>query len=85
MARAMALEWGARGIRVNSLNPGWMEHSMSGVHIAPERRKQLVDGTPLGRPGRPEELIGPAVFLASDASSFVTGVALLADGGWCAV
>ena len=83
MVRSMALEWGNRGIRVNAINPGWMEASMSGVKRDPEREREIKKLTPMGRRGFARELIGPVVFLASDASSFVTGISLVVDGGWC--
>lgn len=86
MVRQMAMEWGRHGIRVNAINPGWTTHPPGAVggeddpaELAIRRR------TPLRRRGRPEEMAGPAIFLASQASSFVTGITLVADGGWCAV
>ena len=83
MVRSMALEWGNRGIRVNAINPGWMESSMSGVKRDPEKETKIKELTPMGRRGFARELIGPVVFLASEASSFVTGISLVVDGGWC--
>jgi NAD(P)-dependent dehydrogenase (short-subunit alcohol dehydrogenase family) len=83
MVRSMALEWGSRGIRVNAINPGWMETSMSGVKRDPEKEREIQKLTPMGRRGFARELIGPVVFLASEASSFVTGISLIVDGGWC--
>jgi gluconate 5-dehydrogenase len=85
LVRQLAVEWGERGIRVNAINPGWTENLMA------HRRPTAVDEakeaeirrmTPLRRRGRAEELVGPVIFLASDASSFVTGVCLPVDGGW---
>jgi NAD(P)-dependent dehydrogenase (short-subunit alcohol dehydrogenase family) len=83
MVRSMALEWGNRGIRVNAINPGWMETSMSGGKRDPEMEREIKKLTPMGRRGFARELIGPVVFLASEASSFVTGISLVVDGGWC--
>ena len=83
MVRSMALEWGNRGIRVNAINPGWMDTSMSGVKRDPEREREIKKLTPMERRGFATELIGPVVFLASEASSFVTGISLVVDGGWC--
>ena len=86
MARHLASEWGAHGIRVNTIAPGYMESHMKASaarYSTPEFIAHIRDRTPLGRKGAPEELVGPVVFLASDASSFVTGHVLLVDGGWC--
>jgi NAD(P)-dependent dehydrogenase (short-subunit alcohol dehydrogenase family) len=86
-ARNLALEWGPHGIRVNTINPGYMTHHMRSSdarHDYPEEMRVIKERTPLGRKGRPEELVGPVVFLASDASSFVTGHTMPVDGGWCA-
>jgi NAD(P)-dependent dehydrogenase (short-subunit alcohol dehydrogenase family) len=87
VARQLATEWGAHGIRVNTINPGYMTHHMRGAaerHDDPEEMRIVRERTPLQRKGRPEELVGPVVFLASDASSFVTGHTMPVDGGWCA-
>jgi NAD(P)-dependent dehydrogenase (short-subunit alcohol dehydrogenase family) len=86
-ARNMALEWGPHNIRVNTINPGYMTHHMRSSderHDYPEETRVIRERTPLQRKGRPEELVGPVVFLASDASSFVTGHTMPVDGGWCA-
>ena len=88
MVRQMAMEWGPHGIRVNAINPGYTNHHMrggAGRHSDPEQEAELARRTPLGRRGDPEEFVGPAVFLASEASSFVTGITLPVDGGYCAV
>jgi NAD(P)-dependent dehydrogenase (short-subunit alcohol dehydrogenase family) len=85
MTRTMAVEWAARGIRVNAVSPGYFENIMSGATdelARPEKRAQVLQFTPMGRRGLPEELVGPVVFLASDASSYVTGAVLLVDGGY---
>jgi NAD(P)-dependent dehydrogenase (short-subunit alcohol dehydrogenase family) len=86
MVRQMALEWGAYNIRVNAINPGYTTHRPRGPQLDPnsETEQQINRLTPLGRSGRPEEFAGPAIFLASDASSFVTGVCLPVDGGYVA-
>ncbi|MEX2650087.1 MAG: glucose 1-dehydrogenase [Alphaproteobacteria bacterium] len=86
-ARNMALEWGPHNIRVNTINPGYMTHHMRGAevrHDDPDEMRVIRERTPLQRKGRPEELVGPVVFLASEASSFVTGHTMPVDGGWCA-
>ena len=84
LTKSLALEWATHGIRVNAFSPAYMEVVMpgaSGEHD--EAKEQAVrDLTPLGRRGRPEELVGPVVFLVSDASSYVTGEVLMVDGGW---
>ena len=86
MVRQMAMEWGRHGIRVNALNPGWTTHPASAVGAPSDpAERRITERTPLGRRGEAEEMAGPAIFLASDASSFVTGITLVADGGWCAV
>ena len=86
LTKSMATEWADRGVRVNALCPGYMRTEMS------EDRYQKKDPaierwfsmTPMGRSGVPDELMGIAVYLASDASSFVTGAAYLVDGGYTA-
>jgi NAD(P)-dependent dehydrogenase (short-subunit alcohol dehydrogenase family) len=87
MTRTMAVEWAPQGIRVNAFSPGYFENIMSGAtdeHARPEKRAQVLQYTPMGRRGLPEELVGPVVFLASSASSYVTGAILLVDGGYTA-
>lgn len=87
VARQLATEWGPHGVRVNTINPGYMTHHMRGAevrHDDPQEMRIVRERTPLQRKGLPEELAGPAVFLASDASSFVTGHTMPVDGGWCA-
>ena len=78
--RSMAAGWAPDGIRVNGLVPGTTDTDMLRA-ITPERRAELVAGNMLGRAAQASELIGPAVFLASDASSYMTGQVLMADGG----
>jgi NAD(P)-dependent dehydrogenase (short-subunit alcohol dehydrogenase family) len=86
LVRSLAAEWGPHGIRVNAFNPGYTRHSMTaeGQAYLAEAEKQIAARTPLRRMADMKEMIGPAIFLASDAASFVTGTILLADGGWCA-
>ena len=87
LTRVQAVEWAAKGIRVNAFAPGYFENVMSGAtdeHRRPEKRSQVLAFTPMGRRGLPEELVGPVVFFASDASSYVTGAILYVDGGYTA-
>jgi gluconate 5-dehydrogenase len=86
MMRQMAMEWGRHGIRVNTLNPGWTTHPPSAVGAPDDPLERgIAERTPLGRRGEAEEMAGPAIFLASNASSFMSGATLVVDGGWCAV
>ena len=87
LVRSLAAEWGPHGIRVNAFNPGYTSHSMTekGQAYLAEATKHIIARTPLRRMAEMKEMVGPAVFLASDAASFVTGTILLADGGWCAL
>jgi NAD(P)-dependent dehydrogenase (short-subunit alcohol dehydrogenase family) len=83
----MAVEYAAAGIRVNAIAPGYLENVMEGAaaeHADPDTEQRILRRTPLGRRARLEELIGPVVFLASDAASYVTGAILCVDGGWTA-
>ena len=83
MTRALALEWAPYNVRVNALCPGPFATPMNkGLLQNKETFDFFVSRIPMGRFGKPEELGGAAVFLASDASSFVTGATLLIDGGW---
>ena len=87
LTKVQAIEWAPKGIRVNAFSPGYFENIMSGAtdeHRRPEKRNQVLTFTPMGRRGLPHELVGPVVFLASDASSYVTGAILLVDGGYTA-
>jgi NAD(P)-dependent dehydrogenase (short-subunit alcohol dehydrogenase family) len=83
LTKALALEMAPYGVRVNAIAPGFIDTPLTRRH-APEVRRRIAQSTPLGRFGEAHELIGPAVFLASDASSFVTGSSLVVDGGWTA-
>ncbi len=87
LVRGLANELGPHGIRVNAINPGYTNHQMNPASedIVLEGREEIIARTPLRRIGDVEEMVGPSVFLASDAASYVTGVHLLVDGGWCAV
>ena len=86
LTRELAGQWSRRGVRVNALAPGWFESEMTADMFADERSMAWVRRkAPMGRPGQPHELDGALLFLASDASSYVTGQVLAVDGGWTAV
>jgi NAD(P)-dependent dehydrogenase (short-subunit alcohol dehydrogenase family) len=82
LSRSLAMEWCQRGIRVNAISPGYTATPMNlRPEVAGQVEKFEAD-TPLGRMATVDELVGPAVFLLSDAASFCTGVDLLVDGGF---
>ena len=86
LTRTLAVEWAPYNVRVNAIAPAYMEAFMPGARSEHDEKKEqsIRELTPLGRRGKPEELVGPVVFLASDASSYVTGEILMVDGGWTA-
>lgn len=82
MTQAVARELATSGVRVNSIAPGWIATDLNSNLWRDEgTRKTMEDMIPMARLGTAEEIVGPAVFLASDAASFVTGITLLVDGG----
>jgi NAD(P)-dependent dehydrogenase (short-subunit alcohol dehydrogenase family) len=86
LTKSLAVAWAADGIRVNAIAPGWIETPMTVPARSDEKRNRAVlDRTPMGRWGKPEDIVGPALFLASDAARFVTGVVLPVDGGYAAM
>jgi NAD(P)-dependent dehydrogenase (short-subunit alcohol dehydrogenase family) len=84
LTKSLALEWAQYGIRVNAFSPAYMEVFMPGAAGEHDEAKEQAvrELTPLGRRGLPQELVGPVVFLVSDAASYVTGEVLMVDGGW---
>jgi NAD(P)-dependent dehydrogenase (short-subunit alcohol dehydrogenase family) len=82
LSKSLAMEWASRGVRVNSISPGYTATPMNSRPEVAEQVKQFEADTPLGRMATVDELVGPAVFLLSDAASFCTGVDLLVDGGF---
>ncbi len=83
--KGMAVDWGRHGIRVNTLCPTFILTELSGAMLSDEGfRSKVLDKIALGRLGTVEDLMGPILFLASDASALVTGTALMVDGGWTA-
>ena len=85
LTKTLALEWSAKGVNVNALAPGpvWTE-ARHELFSNPEFYANLLKKVPINRTAKPVEMVGPAIFLASEASSFVTGETLLVDGGFCA-
>jgi NAD(P)-dependent dehydrogenase (short-subunit alcohol dehydrogenase family) len=84
LTKALAAELGKDGVRVNAIGPGLIETPLNEAVRAnsPELVKIFMDHTPLGRAGKPEDIVGPAIFLASDLASYVTGTIVMADGGY---
>ena len=83
MTRALAAEWGKFGITANVLAPGWFKTAQNAtLYENPEWIKSVKSRIPLGRPGQPNDLDGTVIFLASDASEYVTGQIILVDGGF---
>ena len=83
MSKSMAMEWVTKGIRVNTISPGYTATPMNTRPEMIHQTKAFERQTPMGRMAMVDEMVGPAVFLASDASSFCTGLDLLVDGGFC--
>jgi NAD(P)-dependent dehydrogenase (short-subunit alcohol dehydrogenase family) len=82
LTKSTALEWAALGVRVNAIAPGWIDTPMNEAERDdPQAEAQILSAIPLGRWGRPEEIAAAAVFLCSDAASFITGEILVVDGG----
>jgi NAD(P)-dependent dehydrogenase (short-subunit alcohol dehydrogenase family) len=82
LTRSLASEWGASGVRVNDIAPAFFPTRLSGFLEDPDQVEWIVRRTALGRTARLDEIDGTIVFLASDASSYVTGQSINVDGGW---
>ncbi len=83
LTKSLALDLGRFGIRANAIGPGYMRTAMTGGSWSdPLQRQQRCDRTVLGRWGEPKDLAGAVIYLASDASAYVTGLDLYVDGGW---
>lgn len=81
--KSLAVAWAGDNIQVNSIQPGWIATDMTrGSRSTPLKFENIIDRTPAGRYGDPKDLAGPAVFLSSSASDFVTGVLMPVDGGY---
>ena len=86
LTRVLAVEWAPHHILVNAISPGYIDTDLTkGLRQNPARRDALLRQVPLGRLGKPDEIAGAAIYLASDAASYVTGQTLDVDGGWLAM
>ena len=85
ITRLLANEWAAKGINVNAIAPGYMAtNNTQQLRADSERNQEIIDRIPAGRWGKPDDLKGPVVFLASSASDYIHGYTLAVDGGWLA-
>jgi len=86
MTRVLAIEWAKHNIQVNAIGPAYIETELTkGMRESKIISEDLLRKTPMGRFGKPEEIVGAAIYLASEASSYVTGQTLFVDGGWLAL
>ena len=83
LTQSLSNAWSPHGILVNGIAPGYCETDMtSGIMADKTRYAEVTERIPMGRWAKPEEFAGPAIFLASNASSYITGEMLVVDGGW---
>ena len=86
LTKSLAIAWAKDRIRVNAIAPGWIATPLTrALQDDPERSRTILDRTPMGRWGTPEDLVGPALFLAGDGARFVTGAVLPVDGGYASM
>lgn len=83
LSKSLAMEWVERGVRVNSISPGYTATPMNTRPEMVHQTRLFEEQTPMGRMAGVDELVGPAIFLSSKAASFCTGIDLLVDGGFC--
>ena len=85
MTKTLAVEWGKHNVRVNTICPGVFATDMTDAYLKDKQFKDMIQNkVPLGRHAKPDELVGTVIYLASKASDYVTGHALVIDGGWTA-
>jgi 2-deoxy-D-gluconate 3-dehydrogenase len=83
LTKALSNEWAGRGVQVNAIAPGYIAtDNTEALRNDPVRQQQILARIPAGRWGDPEDFKGPAIFLSSAASNYVTGEILVVDGGW---
>jgi len=83
LTKSLAIAWAPHGVRVNAIAPGWIETALTAPLVADAAKSSvIVNRTPLGRWGKPADIAGAALFLASPAAAFITGVVLPVDGGY---
>lgn len=85
LTKSLAAAWAPKGVRVNAIAPGWIETEMTRpLRENPERSHRILERTPMGRWGKPEEVAGAALFLCGPTAGFITGAILPVDGGYSA-
>ncbi|NNE75798.1 MAG: SDR family oxidoreductase, partial [Pricia sp.] len=83
LTMALSNEWASKGVQVNAIAPGYIStDNTEALRNDEERSKSILGRIPAGRWGEPEDFKGPIVFLASEASDYMTGTVMLVDGGW---